>query len=304
MLASNPAEDLFTIRDLLRFAISRFEAEDIYYGHGTDNVWDEAVALIMRALKLPLTDNTVFLDARLTYAEREHLLDLIEKRTMARIPAAYLNHEAWFMGLPFYVDERVLVPRSPIGELLEKGLEPWIGELEPQRILDLCTGSGCIGIAAAFIFEESQVDLADISPEALEVAAINIQKHGVGDCVRAIQSDLFSNLSGRYDLILCNPPYVDAADFASMPREFMHEPALGLTAGHDGLDIVKRILAQAGDYLTDDGLLVLEVGNSCVALEAAYSRHAFTWAEFDRGGHGVLIMNATELRGLIATIGH
>lgn len=200
------------------------------------------------------------------------------------------------MGMPFHVDERVLVPRSPIGELIERGLQPWLGDTAVNRILDLCTGSGCIGIGAATVFEEADVDLADISSDALDVAASNIVFHDLQDRVRTVRSDVFDNIEGRYDVILSNPPYVDASDLAGMPEEYRHEPELGLAAGEDGLDIAHRIIAGALDHLTENGLLVVEVGNSWVALEQAYPDLPFTWLAFENGGDGVFAISANELR--------
>lgn len=288
-------EDLQTVRDYLRYVSSQFAASPLFFGHGTDNVWDEAVQLVMRTLNLPLENNTLFLDARLTREERKRILELAQRRVEKRIPLAYLLGEAWFMGMPFHVDERVLVPRSPIGELLQSGLQPWLGDVAVHRILDLCTGSGCIGIGAATVFDEAEVDLSDISADALDVARSNIEFHELGDRVRAIQSDVFDGIEGRYDVILSNPPYVDADDMASMPAEFRHEPELGLAAGADGLDIAHRILAQAADHLTEDGLLIVEVGNSWVALDQAYPDLPFTWLEFEQGGDGVFLLTAADL---------
>lgn len=300
---TQPIDDLHTVRDYLRYVSSRFAASPLFYGHGTDNVWDEAVQLVMRSLHLPLENNKLFLDARLTREERELILDRADRRINERVPLAYLLGEAWFMGLPFHVDERVLVPRSPIGELLEAGLQPWLGDRPVNRILDLCTGSGCIGIAAAAVFEDAEVDLADLSGDALDVAVSNIDYHELGDRVRAIQSDVFDNIDGRYDVILSNPPYVDAEDMASMPDEFRHEPELGLAAGDDGLDIAHRILAQAADHLTPDGLLVVEVGNSWPALDAAYTQLPLTWLEFENGGDGVFLLSAADLKAWRAQSG-
>ncbi|MDX1458410.1 MAG: 50S ribosomal protein L3 N(5)-glutamine methyltransferase [Marinobacter sp.] len=292
---TQPIDDLHTVRDYLRYVSSQFAASPLFFGHGTDNVWDEAVQLVMRSLNLPLENNTLFLDARLTREERVLILERARRRVEERVPLAYLLGEAWFMGMPFHVDERVLVPRSPLGELLQSGLQPWLGDKPVGRILDLCTGSGCIGIAAATVFDDAEVDLSDISADALEVAVSNIEYHEVGHRVQAIQSDLFDNLQGRYDVILSNPPYVDAEDLASMPEEFHHEPQLGLAAGSDGLDIAHRILAQAADYLTPGGLLIVEVGNSWVALDAAYPDLPLTWLEFENGGDGVFLLTAEDL---------
>ncbi|MDX1754944.1 MAG: 50S ribosomal protein L3 N(5)-glutamine methyltransferase [Marinobacter sp.] len=292
---TQPIDDLHTVRDYLRYVSSQFAASPLFFGHGTDNVWDEAVQLVMRSLHLPMENNTLFLDARLTREERSLILERARRRVEERIPLAYLLGEAWFMGMPFFVDERVLVPRSPIGELLQSGLQPWLGDKPVGRVLDLCTGSGCIGIAAATVFDEAEVDLSDISADALAVAVSNIEFHEVGDRVRAIQSDLFENLQGRYDVILSNPPYVDAQDLSTMPEEFHHEPELGLAAGCDGLDIAHRILAQAADFLTPGGLLIVEVGNSWVALDAAYPDLPLTWLEFEQGGDGVFLLTAEDL---------
>lgn len=292
---SNPIDDLHTVRDYLRYVSSRFADSPLYFGHGTDNVWDESVQLVMRSLHLPLENNTLFLDARLTREERALILDRMQRRIDDRVPLAYLLGEAWFMGLPFHVDERVLVPRSPLGELIQGGLQPWLGNKPVGRILDLCTGSGCIGIAAASVFENAEVDLADISTDALDVAAVNIDYHEVGDRVSTVRSDVFDGLEGRYDVILSNPPYVDADDIADMPAEYGHEPELGLAAGGDGLDIAHRILARAADYLNPGGLLIVEVGNSWVALQETYPDMPFTWLEFENGGDGVFLLTAEDL---------
>ncbi|MGK0524324.1 MAG: ribosomal protein L3 glutamine methyltransferase [Pseudomonadales bacterium] len=292
----SPIEDLHTVRDYLRYASSRFSASTVFFGHGTDNVWDEAVQLVMRTLHLPLDNNTLFLDARLAREERELILERIRRRIDDRIPLAYLLGEAWFMGMPFHVDERVLVPRSPIGELIENGFQPWLGDKSVERILDLCSGSGCIGIGAATVFEDASVDLSDVSSDALAVAESNIDLHELRDRVRTVQSDVFANISGQYDIIVSNPPYVDAEDLADMPQEFHHEPALGLAAGNDGLDIAHRIIAGAAEHLTPGGLLVVEVGNSWVALDEAYPDLPFTWLDFSNGGDGVFAIAEQNLR--------
>ena len=289
-------EELLTIRDFLRWAASEFIAAKLYYGHGTDNPWDEAEQLVLHAIHLapPLGDE--WLSARLTRGERERVVANIRRRIQERIPAAYITGQAWFAGLPYVVDERVLVPRSPISELIEKRFAPWLVN-EPQQILDLCTGSGCIGIACAHAFPEAYVQLSDISYDALAVAEENIQQHGLIERVFALQSDLFENLLGqRFDLIVSNPPYVDAEDMASLPDEFHAEPELGLSSGDDGLDFTRRLLKEAADYLTEQGLLVVEVGNSWPALEGTYPTLPFTWVEFERGGHGVFVLTAQDLR--------
>lgn len=288
-------EELITIRDFFRWAASEFIAARLFYGHGTDNPWDEAEQLVLHAIHLnpPLADE--WLDSRLTRAERERVVNNVQRRIEQRVPAAYITGQAWFAGMPFVVDERVLVPRSPIAELIEKQFAPWL-DVWPKQILDLCTGSGCIGIACAYAFPEAEVQLSDISFDALEVAEDNIQQHNLGDRVFALQSDLFENLGGqRFDLIVSNPPYVDAEDMAGLPQEYRAEPELGLASGQDGLDFTRRLLAEAPDHLSPQGLLVVEVGNSWPALEAAYPQLPFTWVEFERGGHGVFVLRAADL---------
>lgn len=294
-------DELLTIRDFLRWGVSEFIAAKLFYGHGTDNPWDEAEQLVLHGINLSPPLGEEWLDARLTLPERKKIMDNLARRIQERIPAAYITGQAWFAGLPFVVDERVLVPRSPIGELIQKRFEPWLIN-EPAQILDLCTGSGCIGIACAYAFPEAYVQLSDISFDALAVAEENIQQHGVGDRVFAMQSDLFENLQGQvFDLILSNPPYVDAEDMASLPQEYHAEPELGLASGSDGLDFTRRLLAEAADYLSDQGVLLVEVGNSWPALEAAYPALPFTWIEFERGGHGVFVLQAEDLRAARAS---
>jgi len=293
---SDIAEQLHTVRDFIRWGTSQFVRGELFFGHGTDNALDDAAQLVLHAAGIPRGDEDPLLDARLTIQERMKVLDLIEQRVQQRIPVPYLTGEAWFAGLSFAVDRRVLIPRSPIAELIEAGFEPWLRSEEVGDILDLCTGGGCIGIACAHYFTEARVTLADISSAALEVAQQNIERFALSARVEAQQSDLFTELKGRrYQLIVCNPPYVDSADLGSMPAEFQHEPALALGSGDDGLDITRRILRQATDYLSDDGLLVVEVGNSFVALEQAFAEVPFTWVEFERGGHGVFVMTRAEL---------
>jgi len=295
LFADDIVESLSTIRDYIRYGVSCFNQAEIFYGHGTDNAWDEAVQLILNTVHLPWDMSDVVMDSRLTLAERKNILEKLKRRVIDRVPSAYLMGEAWFMGLPFYVDERVLVPRSPIAEMIENEFQPWLQAENVVDILDLCTGSGCIGIASGMIFPEANVDLVDLSEEALEVAAINVKKHGVEDRIHLIQSDLFQNVSKKYQLIVSNPPYVDAKDISEMPAEFHQEPEMGLAAGFDGLDIVHRILKNARQYMTDDGLLIVETGNSCDALDEAYPEIPFTWIEFEFGGHGVFIISAAEL---------
>ncbi|GBL56601.1 n5-glutamine S-adenosyl-L-methionine-dependent methyltransferase [Pseudomonas citronellolis] len=287
---------LLTLRDHIRWAVSRFHAEGLYFGHGTDNAWDDARLLVLGALHLPWEMADAYLDCRLEDDEREQLRELLRRRIEERVPTAYLLGEAWFCGLPFVVDERVLVPRSPIAELIQQCFEPWLAA-EPARILDLCTGSGCIGIACAYEFLQAEVVLADLSFDALEVANVNIERHELGERVYTVQGDGFAGLPGqRFDLIVSNPPYVDAEDFADMPAEYQHEPELGLACGHDGLDLVRRMLAEAADHLTGQGTLIVEVGNSQVHVEALYPEVDFTWLEFRHGGHGVFLLSAAQCR--------
>ncbi len=287
---------LRTLRDHIRWAVSRFHGEDLYFGHGTDNAWDEARLLVLGAVHLPYQIADSYLDCALEEDEIAHIQALLTRRIEDRVPVPYLLNEAWFCGMSFIVDERVLIPRSPIGELIEDGFSPWLAN-PPSRILDLCTGSGCIGIACADVFPEAEVALADLSFEALEVANQNIERHGVDDRVYTVQGDGFDGLPGqRFDLIVSNPPYVDAEDFADMPDEYQHEPELGLACGHDGLNLVRRMLAEAADHLTEKGLLIVEVGNSQVHVEALYPEVEFHWLEFQRGGHGVFMLSAAQCR--------
>ncbi|WP_396586824.1 50S ribosomal protein L3 N(5)-glutamine methyltransferase [Bermanella sp. R86510] len=292
---SQAITELDSILDWVRFAASEFERNQLFYGHGTDNPWDEALALVTACLHMPVSISKEQAFCKLTTDERQEVAKFIEERVQSRKPVAYITNQAWFCGMPFYVDERVLVPRSPIAELIQNRFSPWLDGRKPTRILDLCCGSGCIGIAALQAFPHAQLDLADLSRDALDVAEINIERHGLFDQVAAIESDLFDQLHPGYDLIISNPPYVDFDDLADMPEEFHHEPEMGLGSGNDGLDITRRILAQASDYLAADGVLVVEVGNSWVNLEAAFPSVPFTWVEFEHGGHGVFVMTKQEL---------
>jgi len=288
---------LHTLGDFIRWGASRFREAGLVFGHGMASALDESAYLVLHALHLPVDTPELYFRCHLTTAEKETVLQLLERRIRERKPAAYLTQEGWFAGLPFFVDERVLVPRSPLAEWVEKRFEPLLVADEVETVLDLCTGSGCIGIACAYAFPQAQIDLADISPAALEVAAINIERHHLGGHVQALASDLFAGLQGRsYDLIISNPPYVDAADLTRMGAEFHHEPALGLAAGQDGLAIVHRILREADQYLSEQGVLVVEVGNSQFALQATYPEVAFQWLEFERGGDGVFALDAAALR--------
>ena len=298
-LANEAVDELRTVEDMVRWAVSRMSEAGLYYGHGTDNPADDALVLVAHALSLPWSMADGFRGARLTRSEREVVMPLLEQRILHKVPTPYITGVAWFCGRPYMVDERVLIPRSPIGELIEQRFAPWLAQgTEPARILDLCTGSGCIGIACAHAFPEAEVELLDLSFDALAVAEDNIEQHEVGDRVVALQSDLYAAASGKYDLIVTNPPYVDADDMACLPQEYHHEPEMALAAGNDGLDLVHTILSEAKEYLTDDGLLVLEVGNSYPALIEAYPDLPFIWPEFERGGHGICILQACHLQNL------
>lgn len=288
-------EDLATIQDMMRWAYSYFNASDLYYGHGYDNAWDEAQQLVLAALYLPADVPEAMYQSRLTLVEKERVIRLIETRLGTRQPVAYLTNSAWFCGSEFYVDERTIVPRSPIGELIMQKFAGLIDH-EPKRILDMCTGSGCIAIACAQQFLEAEVDAVDLSLDALDVAQINIERHGLAERVFPISSDLFNDIpQDKYDLIVTNPPYVDEEDLDDMPQEFHFEPEMSLGSGTDGLDITKRILAQAADYLTDDGVLVCEVGNSMVHLIEQFPTVPFNWIEFKNGGLGVFSLTRAQL---------
>ena len=295
----DPVTDLHSIRDFIRFGASQFRAAGLRFGHGTDNALDEAAWLVLHTLSLPLDLPEEWWNSRLTPAERGRVEAVLRLRVSTRKPAAYITREAWFMGLPFYVDERVLVPRSPIAELIAAEFSPWLEPEGVHRVLDLCTGSGCIGLATGSVLPDAEIWLADLSPEALAVARRNVRNHGMKDRVRVVQSDVFDGLATapRFDLIVSNPPYVDAGDMAGLAPEYRHEPSLGLAAGADGLNVVRRILSEAGQHLTDGGVLIVEVGNSQPALEAAFPELPFTWLEFAGGGQGVFLLTREQLPG-------
>ena len=291
------SRQLHTIGDFIRFSATAFNQADLFFGHGSDNAWDEAVTLVMFALHLPSEMTQQVLTCNVVDQEKETILAIISHRIIEGLPAAYITNQTVFARLPFYVDERVLVPRSPIGELILKDFSPYLAHNKsPQRILDLCTGSGCIAIACAVQFPESEVDAVDLSIDALDVAHINIENHGLSERVIPMESDIFSGVNQlTYDLIVTNPPYVDQEDVDALPTEYTHEPEMGLGSGVDGLDIVKVILAESASHLNDDGLLICEVGNSQVHLEAQYPDVPFTWIDFENGGHGVFMLTKAQL---------
>jgi ribosomal protein L3 glutamine methyltransferase len=292
-------QELQTVRDWIRYAVSRFTRGHLSFGHGTASAYDEAIYLVLHGLHLPLDRLEPFLDARLTHAEDASLFTLIERRVNERIPAAYLTHEAWLGPFRFYVDERVIIPRSYIAELLPDALAPWVPSAAMMRTaLDLCTGSGCLAILLAHFYPDAEVDAADISADALAVAQRNVAEHGVQDRVNLIRSDLFANLTDKtYDLIISNPPYVTALSMANLPAEYRHEPAIALAGGDDGLDAVRTIIAQSAQFLTSDGLLLVEVGHNRSVTEAAFPRLPFTWLTTATDSDSVFLLQRADLVG-------
>ncbi|TYK64938.1 50S ribosomal protein L3 N(5)-glutamine methyltransferase [Colwellia echini] len=295
--SENITSQLHTIADYCRYGASLFNHAELFYGHGSNNALSEAITLVMFALALPENMTDEVMNCRLVEDEKQQILALFAERIETQKPVAYLTNLAYFAQLPFYVDERVLVPRSPIGELIENHFSPYFSaENPPHQILDLCTGSGCIAIACASYFPDAEVDAVDLSIDALDVAQMNIENHGLSEQVIPIQSDVFSGVEGhKYDLIVSNPPYVDQEDIDSLPAEFTHEPEMGLGCGEDGLDIVRIILAQSAQHLNDDGILICEVGNSQYHVETLYPDVDFTWLTFKRGGHGVFMLTKVQL---------
>lgn len=291
------SESLETIQDFIRWGGTIFRQENLFFGHGTDNAFDDAKMLVLHVLSLPWDLPEIYYQSRLTKFERTKVIALFYERIHSRKPSAYLVGKAWFAGMEFNVNENVLVPRSPIAELISQKFSPWIDNPEKvTRILDMCTGSGCIGIASLQAFVNAEVDLVDISPEALMVARSNVNHYGLGKFAHVIESDLYSALEEKkYDLIISNPPYVDKIEMQDLPAEFHQEPRLGLEAGDDGLDLVRVIVAQAANYLTEDGVLVVEVGVSQFYMQQAYPELPLYWFEFENGGEGVFAISKSEL---------
>jgi ribosomal protein L3 glutamine methyltransferase len=291
-------DDFITLRDWLRWAVSRFNEAGLFFGHGTDNAYDEAAWLILHALRLPHDRLEPFLDARLSHDERLTVLDILQQRIARRVPAAYLTREAWLGEFRFYVDERVIVPRSYFAELLHEGFAPWIDDpAAVTDVLDLCTGSGCLAILMAHAFPDARVDAVDISDDALAVARRNVDDYALEDRVRLVHSDVFGKLGKRrYDLIVSNPPYVTAEAMASLPEEYRREPALALAAGEDGLDVVRRILAGAAQHLKPEGLLAVEVGHNREIVEAAFPELPATWIDTPGGEGKIFLLHARDLK--------
>ena len=302
--ARDAVEELRTIIDLVRWGAARLDGAGVVFGHGTDNAVDEAFVLVLHAAGLrpgapesPESPESLFA-SRLTTAERRAAVELVVRRIRERVPAPYLTGRAWFAGLELACDARALVPRSPIAEWIERGFEPWLDPDAVERVLEIGTGGGAIAIACAMAFPNATIDAVDISDAALELARENCIAHDVGDRIRLFESDVYARVNGRYDLIVGNPPYVDAETMASLDPEYLHEPRVGLEAGADGLDCVRRILAGANDHLRPGGVLVCEVGASRPALEHAFPAVAFTWLELPRGGEGVFLLDGEQLQGV------
>jgi ribosomal protein L3 glutamine methyltransferase len=287
-----------TVRDILRYAITRFNTEKLFFGHGTDNAFDEAAYLILHTLKLPLDQLDPFLDARLLQSEIDKLLRVITRRTEDRVPAAYITNEAWLGGYRFYVDERVIVPRSFIAELIPEHFSPWIQDpAQIRHALDLCTGSACLPVLLADAFPQVQIDAVDISPQALQVARRNVDDHALGDRIDLVESDLYAKLPTRtYDLIISNPPYVDTESMQKLPQEYLQEPRIALAGGQDGMDLVRRIIGGAAQRLTPNGVLIVEIGNGRAAAEAAFPELDLTWMTTSAGDDMVFLLTAAQLQ--------
>lgn len=297
IMSATDRQELQTVRDLVRYGVSRLNGAKVAFGHGSDNAWDEAVYLVLHALHLPLDTLEPFLDARVLPGEREQVLALIDRRVGDRMPAPYLTNEAWLRGRRFYVDNRVIVPRSPIAELLDDSLSPWVSNPETvEYVLDMCTGSGCLAVLSALAFPFAHVDGVDISPSALEVAMHNVEAYNLHDRVSLHAGDLFEKLPPRqYDVIVCNPPYVNAGSMEALPEEYRHEPALALAGGDDGMDLVRRILKDAPAYLKPGGLLVLEIGHERPHFEAAFPNLEPVWLDSSEASDQIVLLTREQL---------
>lgn len=296
-MSSSDRPELQTLRDLIRYGVSRFNAARVALGHGSDNAWDEAVYLVLHGLHLPPDTLDPFLDARVTAQERAHVLQLIDRRVTDRLPAAYLTQEAWLRGHRFYVDERVIVPRSPIAELLDQGLSPWVRDpFEVTRALDMCTGSGCLAILTALAFPNANVDAVDLSTDALAVARRNVDDFGLQDRLTLHHSNLFDALpAAAYDVIVCNPPYVNSQSMDELPQEYRHEPALALAGGTDGMDLVRRILQAAPQFLSPEGVIVLEIGHERDHFDAAFPELEPIWLDTEEASDQILLLTREQL---------
>lgn len=290
--------ELQTLKDWVRWSVSQLNAHEVFFGHGTDNSWDEAFYLILAALHLPPDSKELILDARLTFKEQQHLWELLRRRIEERVPAAYLVQESWFAGLSFYVDERVIIPRSPIAELIEAKFSPWIDPLQADRILDVCTGSGCIAVATALNMPGVLVDAIDLSQGALEVAARNVDHYDLDEVVQLLHSDLLQSLpeGTLYDVVVANPPYVSAHEYEHLPDEYHHEPQMALETSDEGLSLVIRLMQEALPHLKPEGVLIVEVGSAQDALVDRFPEIPFTWLTFERGGEGVFLLTHQELK--------
>ena len=287
-------KNLGSLRDILAYGEKLFIESNLFFGHGTTNAWDDAVYLSLFALGLPHDSSVSLLDRIPSEEERSRIFSLFDKRLETKIPSAYITKTAWFFDLPFFVDERVIIPRSPIANLIHQSFEPWV--TNPNTILDLCAGSGCIGISCAYVFKSANVVLSDVSKGAIEVGEINIKNHDMAGRIKILESDLFENLTNsKFDLIVSNPPYVDKQDLLSMPPEYHYEPKISLMAGDDGLSFVLRILRDVRDFLTEKGVLIVEVGNSRSALESMFPSIPFFWFEFSEGDAGVFMLTRDDL---------
>ncbi|APX75106.1 50S ribosomal protein L3 glutamine methyltransferase [Achromobacter insolitus] len=290
-------QELLTLRDLIRYGVSRLNGAQVALGHGSDNAWDEAVYLTLHALHLPLDTLEPFLDARVLSEERNRVLELIDRRVTEHLPAAYLTNEAWLRGHRFYVDQRVIVPRSPIAELLDEGLAPWVQDaLAVENVLDMCTGSGCLAILSALAFPYAHVDAVDVSPDALEVARRNVDDYGLADRLDLHESNLFDSVPPcQYDVIICNPPYVNSGSMDALPQEYRHEPQLALAGGDDGMDLVRRILEAAPRFLRPEGVLVLEIGHERDFFEAAFPQLSPVWLDTEQASDQLLLLTREQL---------